>query len=160
MSASSPVNRTYYAKVQENIRISMRMTMLLACPCAVGLFVLAKPILLLLYFNQRENALQAVPTLQVMTIGVVSMADIKGMISAPITIGTAIQAIFFRISTVDSDLKLASPVRRSAAVGNRSGARKVFLTALKLMAVIGAAAFAICFFGADLTFPNCLHRLQ
>jgi len=60
--------------VQDTIKVSMRMTMLLACPCAAGLFVLAKPIMLLLYFNQAENALQAAPTLQVMTIGVIFLA--------------------------------------------------------------------------------------
>lgn len=61
-------------RVRENISVSMRMTMLLACPCAAGLFVLAKPIMLMLYFDQTENALQAAPTLQVMTIGVILLA--------------------------------------------------------------------------------------
>ncbi len=61
-------------KVRENIQLSMRMTMLLACPCAVGLFVLARPIMLLLYFDQTENALQAAPTLRVMTLGVILLA--------------------------------------------------------------------------------------
>lgn len=59
---------------RDTIKASMRMTMLLACPCAAGLFVLAKPIMLLLYFNQAENALQAAPTLQVMTLGVIFLA--------------------------------------------------------------------------------------
>lgn len=61
-------------KVQETIRTSMRMTMLLACPCAAGLFVLARPIMLMLYFEQTENALQAAPTLQAMTVGVIFLA--------------------------------------------------------------------------------------
>lgn len=80
-------------KVQENIRISMRMTMLLACPCAVGLFVLAKPILLLLYFNQRENALQAVPTLQVMTIGVILLAIVQTTTGALQSVGKQMKPV-------------------------------------------------------------------
>lgn len=62
------------SRVRENIEVGMRMTMLLACPCAAGLFVLAKPIMLMLYFDQTENALQAAPTLQVMTLGVILLA--------------------------------------------------------------------------------------
>ena len=61
-------------KVNANIKISMRLTMILACPCAVGLFVLARPILTMLYPDQLESALTAVPTLQVMTIGVILLA--------------------------------------------------------------------------------------
>lgn len=80
-------------KVQENIQISMRMTMLLACPCAVGLFVLAEPILLLLYFNQRENALQAVPTLQVMTIGVILLAVVQTTTGALQSVGRQMKPV-------------------------------------------------------------------
>lgn len=61
-------------RVNDNIKISMRLTMLMACPCAVGLFVLARPILVMLYPDQLESALAAVPTLRVMTIGVILLA--------------------------------------------------------------------------------------
>ncbi len=61
-------------KVNANIKISMRLTMILACPCAVGLFVLARPILAMLYPDQLESALAAVPTLRVMTVGVILLA--------------------------------------------------------------------------------------
>lgn len=61
-------------KVNANIKISMRLTMIMACPCAVGLFVLARPILAMLYTDQLESAIAAVPTLRVMTIGVILLA--------------------------------------------------------------------------------------
>ena len=61
-----------------------------------------------------------------------------------------IYAIFLVLATAGIPVAVSRMVSERTAVGNRSGARKVFLTALKLMAVIGAAAFAICFFGADL----------
>lgn len=61
-------------QVEETVQLSMRMTMLLACPCAVGLFVLAEPILLTLFYRQAENALEAVDTLRVMTVGVLLLA--------------------------------------------------------------------------------------
>ena len=61
-------------KARENIRIGMRLTMIMACPCAVGLFVLAEPILLLLYPHQAESAIAAVPTLRIMTAGIIFLA--------------------------------------------------------------------------------------
>ena len=60
--------------VNANIKVSMRLTMIMACPCAVGLFVLARPILTMLYPAQLESAVAAVPTLRVMTVGVVLLA--------------------------------------------------------------------------------------
>ena len=61
-------------KVNANIKVSMRLTMIMACPCAVGLYVLARPILTMLYPEQLESAIAAVPTLRVMTIGVILLA--------------------------------------------------------------------------------------
>lgn len=61
-------------KVQENIQLGYRMTMIMAFPCAVGLFVLAEPILLLLYSAQKASAIAAAPTLMVMSVGVVFLA--------------------------------------------------------------------------------------
>ena len=61
-----------------------------------------------------------------------------------------IYAIFLVLATAGIPVAVSRMVSEWTAVGNEAGARKVFITALKLMAVIGAAAFAICFFGADL----------
>ena len=61
-------------KVKENVQLGYRMTMIMAFPCAFGLFALAKPILLLLYSAQRESAIAAAPTLMIMSIGVIFLA--------------------------------------------------------------------------------------
>ena len=61
-------------QVEETVQLSMRMTMLMACPCAVGLFVLAEPVLLTLFYQQAENAVEAADTLRVMTVGILFLA--------------------------------------------------------------------------------------
>ncbi len=60
--------------VQDNIQMGYRMTMIMAFPCAVGIFVLAEPILLLLYSAQKASAITAAPTLMVMSVGIVFLA--------------------------------------------------------------------------------------
>lgn len=61
-------------KVRDNIKLGYIVTMVMAFPCALGIFALAKPILLLLYPMQRESAIEAVPALMIMSIGVISLA--------------------------------------------------------------------------------------
>lgn len=60
--------------VQENIRLGYRTTMIMAFPCAFGIFALAEPILLLLYPAQKASAIAAVPTLMIMAISVIFLA--------------------------------------------------------------------------------------
>ena len=60
--------------VKANVQLGYRMTMIMAFPCAFGLFALAKPILLLLYSSQKESAIAAAPTLMIMSIGVIFLA--------------------------------------------------------------------------------------
>ena len=62
------------AGVQENIQMGYRMTMIMAFPCAFGIFALAEPIMLLLYPAQKASAVAAVPTLMVMAISVIFLA--------------------------------------------------------------------------------------
>ena len=60
--------------VQENIKLGYRTTMIMAFPCAFGIFALAEPILLLLYPAQKASAIAAVPTLMIMAISVIFLA--------------------------------------------------------------------------------------
>lgn len=53
---------------------AFRLTGLLAFPCAIGLAVLSKPILSLLYFNQLEDAVEASPLLVYLTPAVFFVA--------------------------------------------------------------------------------------
>ncbi|MDD7718710.1 MAG: polysaccharide biosynthesis protein [Eubacteriaceae bacterium] len=60
--------------IQSNIQLGYRTTMIMACPCAVGIFALAEPILLMLYPAQKASAIAAVPTLMIMALSVVFLA--------------------------------------------------------------------------------------
>ncbi len=60
--------------VQENIQLGYRTTMIMAFPCAFGIFALAEPIMILLYADQKASAIAAVPTLMIMAISVIFLA--------------------------------------------------------------------------------------
>lgn len=72
ISKAAAINDT--KNVRENVALGYRTTMIMAFPCAVGLFVLAKPILLLFYMNQQESAVMAVPTMMILAVSVISLA--------------------------------------------------------------------------------------
>ncbi len=60
--------------VSENVQTSLRTTLIMAYPCCVGIIILAKPILLMLYPAQQQSAITAVSTLQIMSLGLVFLA--------------------------------------------------------------------------------------
>ncbi|MBQ8152005.1 MAG: polysaccharide biosynthesis protein, partial [Firmicutes bacterium] len=60
--------------LHDNLSLGFRMSMIVGIPCATGLFVLAKPVLLLLYPTQRESAINAAPCLQILAIGFVFLS--------------------------------------------------------------------------------------
>ncbi len=66
-------------KLHETISLGMRMTTIIAFPCAAGLFALARPALLTLYFTQKESAISAVPCLQTLSISFIFLALITIM---------------------------------------------------------------------------------
>lgn len=66
-------------KLHETISLGMRMTTIIAFPCAAGLFALAKPVLLTLYFTQKESAISAVPCMRVLSISFIFLALITIM---------------------------------------------------------------------------------
>ena len=66
----------------EHISLGMRTTTIIAFPAAVGMFVLAEPILTLLYSSQKASAIGAAPCLQIYSIGFVFLAIITTMTGA------------------------------------------------------------------------------
>ncbi|MDD5921905.1 MAG: polysaccharide biosynthesis protein [Eubacteriales bacterium] len=58
----------------DTIRLGYRTTMIMAFPCALGLFFLAEPILKLLYFAQPKTCADAKVTLMVQAVGVIFLA--------------------------------------------------------------------------------------
>jgi len=63
--------------LHSNIQLGLRTAMLAGFPCAVGLFVLAQPIMTLLYPFQRESALAAAPILMIMAVGVIFLSTVQ-----------------------------------------------------------------------------------
>ncbi len=61
-------------KTRKLVESGLRLTGLMAFPCAVGLGLMAKPVLQILYYNQLEDAVQAAPLLQEFSIAVVCVA--------------------------------------------------------------------------------------
>lgn len=79
----SASNRTGNRKeLHNNISLGLRMTTIIAIPSAVGMLVLAAPILLLLYPAQEGSALGAAPCLQVMALGFVFLSVITTVTGA------------------------------------------------------------------------------
>lgn len=63
--------------LQENVQMGLRMAVIMGMPCAVGLFTLAEPILLLLYPSQQASASAAAPCLMVLSVGVIFLATVQ-----------------------------------------------------------------------------------
>jgi len=73
--------------VQENVKLGYRVTMIMAFPCAFGIFSLAEPILLLLYPAQKASAIAAVPILMIMAISVIFLAILQTSVGVLQSIG-------------------------------------------------------------------------
>ena len=73
--------------VHDTIRLGYRTTMIMAFPCAFGIFVIATPILRLLYFNQWESCADATPTLMVMAISIIFLATMQTSTSVLQSVG-------------------------------------------------------------------------
>ena len=65
-----------------HISLGLRMTTIIAIPAAVGMFVLAEPILTLLYSAQKASAIGAAPCMQIYAIGFIFLAIVTTMTGA------------------------------------------------------------------------------
>lgn len=63
--------------LRENVQTGLRMSVILGLPCALGLFALAEPILVLLYPSQQVSAASAANCLMVMSVGVVFLSTVQ-----------------------------------------------------------------------------------
>ena len=57
-------------ELTKNVSAALKITCLVAIPAGIGMFVLSEPIIRLIYFNKAEEAIIAVPVLQVLGIAV------------------------------------------------------------------------------------------
>lgn len=69
-------------ELHNNISLGLRMTTMISIPAAVGIWVLASPILLMLYPAQEASALGATPCLKVMAIGFIFLSAITTVTGA------------------------------------------------------------------------------
>ncbi|MGN1350908.1 MAG: oligosaccharide flippase family protein [Anaerovoracaceae bacterium] len=63
--------------LHKNITLGLRTAMLVGMPCAVGLLVLAQPIMLLLYPAKAESAVSASGCLAVLAVGVIFLSSVQ-----------------------------------------------------------------------------------
>ncbi len=91
--------------LRTNVESGLRMAVILGMPCAMGLFVLAEPILLLLYASQKAAAISAAPCLMVLSIGVVFLAIVQtltgvlqGVGKQMIPVRNLVIAVIFKIA--------------------------------------------------------------
>ena len=64
-------------ELDAHIRTGLKTMMVIAYPCAVGLIVLAKPILRMLYMKKLDEADMAVPLLQILAVSIVTLATMR-----------------------------------------------------------------------------------
>ena len=76
--------------LDHSIQSSVKLMMIVAFPCAMGLIVLAKPILTMLYPLQLESAIMAVPNLQILALSVITLSMMRVFSSALQGIGKMI----------------------------------------------------------------------
>ncbi len=68
---ASAFKRSEIDFMRDNIKLGIRYAVIIAAPCAIGMSVLAKPILILLYPSQYESAVSAAPCLSILAISVI-----------------------------------------------------------------------------------------
>lgn len=60
-----------------NVELGLRSALILGLPAAFGLMILAEPIMLLLYPMQKASALNAAPSLLILSFGVIFLATVQ-----------------------------------------------------------------------------------
>jgi stage V sporulation protein B len=73
-------------ELDDHIKTGLKSMMIIAYPCTVGLVVLARPILTMLFYKKIDEALLAVPTMQILALTIVTLAIMR-------TFSTSLQGI-------------------------------------------------------------------
>lgn len=69
------------AEIGRSVRAGFKSMMVISFPCAIGLVVLAQPILHLLYHNKMDEADMAVTTLQLLALSIIPMSAMRTLSS-------------------------------------------------------------------------------
>ena len=73
-------------ELNNHLKTGLKTMMIIAYPCTVGLIVMARPILTMLYYKKYDEAVMAVPTLQILSLIIVTGAVMR-------TLATSLQGI-------------------------------------------------------------------
>ena len=74
-------------EVHEHVKLGYRTTMILGMPCALGMAVLALPILQLLYWSRPEECTDAAPLLAVMAFSIILSSNMQASTSVLQAVG-------------------------------------------------------------------------
>ena len=74
------------SELDDNIKTGLKTMMVITYPCAIGLIVLAKPILTMLFYRKYDEAVMAVPALQILAVSILTLAIMR-------TFSTCLQGI-------------------------------------------------------------------
>lgn len=90
ISLMPAVTTAYTLKIKrdldDHIKTGLKTMMIITYPCAIGLIVLAKPILTMLFYKKYDEAVMAVPALQILALSIITLAIMR-------TFSTSLQGI-------------------------------------------------------------------
>lgn len=110
-----------------NVELGLRTALIMGIPSALGLMVLAEPIMLLLYPAQRASAVSAAPSLLILSFGVIFLATVQ-------TLTGVLQGIG----------KQLVPVKNLAIGAAAKIVLTYYLTAIPSINIRGAALGTVC----------------
>ena len=72
--------------LDDHIKTGLKTMMIITYPCAIGLIVLAKPILTMLFYKQYDDAIMAIPAFRILSLSIITLAVMR-------TFSTSLQGI-------------------------------------------------------------------
>lgn len=63
--------------MDDHIKTGLKTMMIITYPCAIGLIVLAKPILTMLFYRKYDEAVMAVPALRILAVSIITLAIMR-----------------------------------------------------------------------------------
>ena len=80
--------------LDDHIKTGLKTMMIITYPCAIGLIVLAKPILTMLYYKKYDEALLAVPALQILALSIITLSIMRTLQSCLQGIGKMMLPVY------------------------------------------------------------------
>ena len=158
-------------QLDEHIKTGLKTMMVITYPCTIGLIVLARPILTMLYYKKQDEAVMAVPTMQILAVTIVILAIMRafstslqgiGRMMLPVWnlfIGAVVKTIVSYILVGIPALNVKGAALGSVAAYTTAGilnylalrkyagvsldVKSIFITPLYAALIMGAGAFGM-----------------